>query len=126
MRPAWSPTIACSLYHAAWGVRMTFSRSRSGCGFGSGSGSVVSRAQPAIRPASSARTSAAVSTMGPRAQLIRNAVGFIWAKVVSFIIPRVSGESGGCTDTKSDSRSSAASSCFSPGAGNWPAFTNGS
>lgn len=66
-------TMACSLYQAACGVMITFSRPRRGCGSGRGSGSVVSRAHPAIRPASSARTSARVSTMGPREQLMRKA-----------------------------------------------------
>src|SRR3989442_1238994 len=78
--PDWSPTIACSLYQATWGVIVTFSRPRNGCALGKGSGSVVSSAHPAIRPESSALTSACVLTMGPRAQLIKNAVGFIFAR----------------------------------------------
>src|SRR5439155_6624907 len=35
--PACNPAIACSLYQAACGATMTFSRPRSGCGSGSGS-----------------------------------------------------------------------------------------
>jgi len=85
---------------------MTFSRPRSGCGSGSGSGSVVSSAHPAIFFASSARTKASVSTTGRAAQLIRNAEGFIRENARSFIIWRVSGASGGCSETKSDSESS--------------------
>src|SRR5438552_17810260 len=68
---------------------ITLSRSRSGWGLGSGSGSVVSSAQPEIFFASSARTSASVSTTGPREQLMRNAVGFISDRASSPIIFRL-------------------------------------
>jgi len=58
--------------------------------------------------------------------LIRNAEGFIRENARSFIILRVSGVSGGCRDTKSDSESSESSSVFFAGASNCPSFTKGS
>src|SRR5262245_19352501 len=124
--PACKPTIAVSLYQATWGLRITFSRPRNGWGSGSGSGSTVSRAQPAILFASSARTRASVSTTGPREQLMRMAVGFMREKASSLIILRVSGVRGGCTDTKSASWSSVFSSVFLPGSLNCPSLTKGS
>src|SRR6266849_6471833 len=124
--PAWSPAIACSLYQATCGLRMTLSRPRKGCGSGRGSGSTVSSAAPAICFASRARTSASVSTIGPRAQLIKTAVRFILPNAASPIIFRVCGVSGGCRDTKSDSRSSVSRSTAFPGTSNCPSFTKGS
>src|SRR6266571_4597931 len=124
--PAWSPAIACSLYQATCGLRMTLSRPRKGCGSGSGSGSTVSSAAPAIFFASRARTSASVSTIGPRAQLIRKAVRFIFTKASSPIIFRVCGVRGGCRETKSDSRSSVSRSTAFPGTLNCSSFTKGS
>ena len=55
-----------------------------------------------MRFLASARISAASSTIGPRAVLIRNAVGFISANSRSLIMWRVSSLSGGCNETKSE------------------------
>src|SRR5205823_256657 len=61
-----------------WGSNTTFSMVRSS-GDTWGSRSNTSRAAPAIRRVLSAATSAASSTISPRAVLIRNAVGFMSA-----------------------------------------------
>ena len=54
-----------------------------------GSRSNTSSAAPAITPFSSASTSAASCTTGPRVVLIRNAVGFIFSSSAGPISPRV-------------------------------------
>ena len=66
----------------------------SGSSGGSGSGSVTSSAAPAISPVSSASRSASWSTIGPRAVLIRIAVGFISASAAASIRWRVPASAG--------------------------------
>src|SRR6185436_15373956 len=76
-------SIAGSVRPAVCGVAMTSGRAASaGVGIWSGS-RPTSRAQPAMRPASSARTSAASSTRLPREALTRYAVFFIIASCFS-------------------------------------------
>ena len=67
---------------------------RIGSSAGSGSGSKTSRPAPASRSCSSASASAAWSTIGPRATLTRNAVGFISASRRRSMRCRVSGSAG--------------------------------
>src|SRR5262245_50913244 len=78
-----------------------FMRLSSGCTLGSCSN--TSSPAPAIFLALSARTSAASSTIAPRAVLMRNAVFFIKPSSRAPIWWRVVALSGWCSDTKSDS-----------------------
>jgi len=92
-----------------WGIKTTFfisSRARETLG----SSSKTSRLASAMRPPSRASTSAASSTMFPRAVLIKNAEGFIKASCGSRIAYRVSIVSGTCTLKKSESRKSVSES----------------
>ena len=91
------------------GHEIRFGASHSGSSGGSGSGSVTSRAAPAIAPSRRARASAAWSTIGPRAVLIRIAVGCISASAGASIRWRVSGVSGQCSETKSERSSNSSS-----------------
>src|ERR1700732_1181593 len=97
---------------AMCGVRITSLRgSRAGCALGSFS--KTSRAAPAIFLFSSASTSAASSTTGPREVLTRYAVGFIFQRFSFEIRWRVSGINGTWTVTKSAWRNNASRSTYS-------------
>src|SRR5439155_23756140 len=72
-----------SVRQTACGVRITLTRARSGSSVEIGSCSKTSSAAPAIRRSWSTRVSAVWSTMGPRAMLIRNAVGCISASLLA-------------------------------------------
>src|SRR4029077_19702593 len=74
-------------------------------GVTAGSRSNTSRPAPAIVPCLRAATSAASSTMSPRALLMRNAPRFMRASRRASIRWRVSGVAGECSDTKSASLS---------------------
>src|ERR1700694_3409956 len=90
---------------AMCGASTTFgSTTRPGCT--AGSRSYTSRPTPAIFLAFSASTRAASSTTGPREVLMRIAVFFIKANCGVLSRCCVSGVSGTCTETKSDSASS--------------------
>ena len=64
-----------------------------------GSRSRTSSPAPAMSPCRKARTRSAWFTIRPRATLIRNAVGFIFANTPAFIMPSVAGISGTWTET---------------------------
>src|SRR5207253_2133807 len=63
--------------------------------------SLMTGAAPPRRPESSAETSAASSTNGPRAVLMSNAPVFILAKTSALNSPRVAGINGAWMETKS-------------------------
>ncbi len=79
-----------SVQDNACGVAITFGARRIAAPATGGSGSNTSRPAPASRPSASAAASAASSTIGPRAVLMRNAVGFISARRPAETKPRVS------------------------------------
>ena len=68
-----------SVQHSECGVTITLSIASSGLSGATGSCSNTSSAAPAMRPSRSASISAASSTMGPRATLMKYAVGRICA-----------------------------------------------
>ena len=79
-----------SVQDNACGAAITFGARRIAAPATGGSGSNTSRPAPASRPSASAAASAASSTIGPRAVLMRNAVGFISARRPAETKPRVS------------------------------------
>ena len=82
---------------------MKLSSFNRGLSAGIGSGSVTSKAAAAMYPLVKAVYSALGSTTPPRAVLMRQAVGFIFFSCLSPRICFVSGVSGVCIETMSDS-----------------------
>ena len=95
-----------SVQHSEWGVTITWSIASSGLSGAIGSCSNTSSAAPAIRRARNASISAASSTMGPRATLMKYAVGRIRANCGAPTRWRVSSLSRQQTATKSAAASS--------------------
>ena len=94
---------------ATCGVTITLSMRNSGFSAFAGSTSKTSSAAPAMAPASSARTSAASSTVGPRPLFTKMADGFMAANSRSPSRWRVSAFRGACMETKSERSSSSMS-----------------
>jgi len=80
-----------------WGVRMALSSDQSGLPAGSGSVSNTSSAAPPIRFYFTAAARADSSTIGPRAMLMTQAVGFRARMISAETMPRVCGVSAAVT-----------------------------
>ena len=87
----------CRDRKATWGVTNTLSNWNKGWPAGGAACSITSSPAPAILRSRRAAYRAASSRMGPRAQLMMNALGFIWASSGAPTSPRVSSLRGVCT-----------------------------
>ena len=104
--------VASTVIPAVCGLATTLSSDSSGCCGSGGSSWNTSMPAPAIVPLTSASYSAASSCTGPRAVVMKNAVGFIRANCSRPMRPSVSGVSGQFRCTKSERSSSSSSSTF--------------